>query len=414
MPTYNTERLQAIRIVEALRSGVPTRATTRELPNLRPELTELIRADLEGFSENNIPTGRLVWGKYGQGKSHFLTMIEHIALDMNFGVSFITLSREVSCHNLFHFYRRAAPVIRIPNSNVPGIFNELSRTNAADLPESPIQKIGRYSHTLPAIVVECMLRAGGSDYFDDLYNDLIGERLPIADIRRVANEVGIGDRMRGLPRFRQDNAGAYFGVFADVIQFCGFKGWVILIDEVELTARLGRVSRLKAYRNLNWLLNYDGELKYPIYVIGAAATSLQDVWSFETGRRVPDRVGMPELAEEKFGLDEKRRIEEFFEQSLSANCPTISSIDREILDELMNRVVQLHGVAYDWNVPTFDQIKQHLEQLSVDDPIRTYIRATLEVLDNIAMTGEASEVVTEELVEGVVDEEPEYFREVEE
>lgn len=68
---YDAERLHAIHIVEALRSGVPTRATTRELPDLRPELTEHIRSDLENFSENNIPSGRLVWGKYGQGKSHF-------------------------------------------------------------------------------------------------------------------------------------------------------------------------------------------------------------------------------------------------------------------------------------------------------------------------------------------------------
>lgn len=413
MPRYNPERMLAVCIVEALRSGVPTRATTRELPDLRHELTEMIRMDLENFTANNPPKGRLVWGKYGQGKSHFLTMLEHKALDMNFAVSHITLSREVSCHDLFQFYRRAAPEVRIPNSNVPGIYNELSRKYAKDLPESPIQNSNRYSHQLPAIVVECMLRARSTDYFDDLYNDLIGEQLPIADIRRVANEIekiGIGDLTRGLPRFRQDNIDAYFGVLADVIQFCGFKGWIILIDEIELIMRLGRVSRLKAYRNLNWLLNFSGELKYPIYTVGAAATSLQDVWLDGTGRRIPDRIGMPELAKERLGLDEGRCLDEFFNQALSDDCPIIKSVDRSRLDELLNKVVRFHGIAYDWQAPTFEQVQDHLRQLSVDDPIRTYIRATLEVLDNIAMTGEAAEVVTEELVEGVVDEDPEYFR----
>lgn len=340
-------------------------------------------------------------------------MLEHIALDMNFGVSYITLSREVSCHNLFHFYRRVAPAVHIPKSNVPGIYNELLRTNAANLPETPIQDRDRYPHILPAIIVECMLRAGGTDYFDDLYNDLIGERLRIAEIRRIANEIGIGDLMKGLPRFRQGNIDAYFGVFADVIQFCGFKGWVILIDEVELIARLGRLSRLKAYRNLNWLLNYSGELKYPIYVIGAAATSLQEVWSFETGRRIPDRNGIPELAEERFGLDERKRLEKFFNRSLGDDCPTITGVDRNSLDELLRQVVRLHGVAYDWEVPTFEQVKEYLVQLYVDDPVRTYIRATLEVLDQLAITGEAPKVETDELIEGAVDEDPEYFRQEE-
>ncbi|MBL7192062.1 DUF2791 family P-loop domain-containing protein [bacterium] len=235
--------------------------------------------------------------------------------------------------------------------------------------------------------------------------------MPIADIRRIANEVGIGDQMRGLPRFRQDNADAYFGVFADVIQFCGFRGWVILIDEVELIGRLGRVSRLKAYRNLDWLLNLSGEMKYPIYTIGAAATSLQDVWSFETGNRFADRTGMLELAEEKFGIDEKGRMEEFFERALSDHCPVITAVDRSRLDELLNQVVQFHSIAYDWQAPTFDQIKHHLQNLSVDDPVRTYIRATLEVLDNLAMTGRAPEVQRGELIEGSVKEEPEYFHE---
>ena len=411
MPTYNPERLQAVRIVEALRSGVPTRATTRELPDLRPELIDLIRTDLKNFNEDNIPTGRLVWGKYGQGKSHFLTMIEHFALDMKFGVSYITLSREVSCHNLFQFYRRAAPIVRTPDSKVPGIYNVLLRTNAADLPKSRIQNKERYTHQLPAIVVECMLRGRGSDYFDDLYNDLIGDRMRIGDIRRVARDAGIVDQMRGIPRFLQSNVDAYFGVLADVIQFCGFRGWVILVDEVELIARLGRVSRLKAYRNLDWLLNFSSEMKYPVYTIGAAATSLQDVWSFETNRRAPDRIGMPELAEEKFGIDEKRRMEEFFEHALSDHCPTITAVDRSRLDELLNQVVQIHSAAYKWQAPTFDQIKHHLQNLSVDDPVRTYIRATLEVLDNLAMTGQAPEVQPEELTEVSVDEDSKYFRE---
>jgi hypothetical protein len=66
---------------------------------------------------------------------------------------------------------------------------------------------------------------------------------------------------------------------ADAIVWCGYKGWVILIDEVELIGRLGKVGRLDAYQNLNWLLNWSRTMLYPIYTVGVVALSLKnDVW----------------------------------------------------------------------------------------------------------------------------------------
>lgn len=121
MQKYDENRKQAIAIVESLRSGIPTRASTRELPDLRPSLTQLIKQDLAQLAQDNIPQGRLVWGAYGQGKTHALTTIEHIALDLGFAVSRVSLSREVSCHHLFNFYGRAASAIRTPNSQIFGI-----------------------------------------------------------------------------------------------------------------------------------------------------------------------------------------------------------------------------------------------------------------------------------------------------
>ncbi len=69
-------------------------------------MTGVIRSDLLTFSEGRAPRGRLVWGQYGQGKTHVLTTVEHLALDMGFAVSMVSLNREVSCHNLLHFYSR--------------------------------------------------------------------------------------------------------------------------------------------------------------------------------------------------------------------------------------------------------------------------------------------------------------------
>lgn len=65
----NLDKNTAIAIIESLRSGIPTRISTRELPNLRPNLTNKIVQDLDQFAVGNIPQGRLIWGAYGQGKT---------------------------------------------------------------------------------------------------------------------------------------------------------------------------------------------------------------------------------------------------------------------------------------------------------------------------------------------------------
>lgn len=90
--------------MESLRAGILSRASTKELSDLRPSLTSPIKQDLAQLAQGNIPKGRLIWGDYGQGKTHALTTIEHLALDLGFAVSRIFLSREVACHHLFNFY----------------------------------------------------------------------------------------------------------------------------------------------------------------------------------------------------------------------------------------------------------------------------------------------------------------------
>ncbi len=276
---YDDNRQQAIAVVESLRAGIPTRASTRELADLRASLTKLIKQDLEQLAQGNTPRGRFVWGAYGQGKTHVLTTVEHVALDLGFAVSRVALSREVSCHHLFNFYGRVASAIRTPKSQILGIQQSLNKKASFDLPASRIQEPDRYIHPLPAFVLEDYFYTTGEEQ-DLLYGDLMGTRLTMPEIKRIHRN----SREESLPKFDstfgvKKHGSAYFGVMADALAWCGYKGWVILIDEVELIGRLGKAGRLEAYRNLNWLMNWSGTMPYPIYTVGVVASSLRnDVW----------------------------------------------------------------------------------------------------------------------------------------
>lgn len=409
MMVYDDERLKAVAVVESLRAGVPTRESTRTLPDLRQDLTELIKKDLILFQQGqNIP-GRLVWGPYGQGKTHVLTAAEHLALDMGFAVSRVSLSREVSCHNLFHFYGRVATSLRIPDSQVFGLQRIFNKKKASDLPESPIQETHRYIHPLPALILEDYFYTDGEEQ-DMLYSFLMGNNLSISEFKRIHRVC----RTQPLPKFEvnfktSEHASAFFGVLADAVRFCNYRGWVILIDELELVARLGKVSRLKAYRNLNWLLNWSGEMTYPIYTLGAAAVNMQDeLWFSTDPKRTVDSRTIPVLAEERLGRAARDEMEDFFDKAISDDCPNVKPVNESDLIILLEELVKIHGIAYEWDAQ-LDAYKL-LHDLG-NQTVRTYIRATLEALDVQYLYQEEVIPEAQDQVAVTLDTENDFFKE---
>ncbi|MDX2271340.1 MAG: BREX system ATP-binding domain-containing protein [Cyanobacteriota bacterium] len=380
MQQYPAPRKRAITLIESLRSGIPTRLSTRELPDLRAGLTQQMQEDLQTFGSQTC--GRLIWGAYGQGKTHALTSIEHLALDMGFAVSRVALSREVSCHHLLNFYSRVASILRLPDKQGFGLAHPLSHKTTSQLAQSPLAQADRYSHPLPALILEDSFYAIGDDQ-ELLFGDLAGTRLTLPELRRIHRDCRGGS----LPRFpvsfkASEHASAYFGVLADAIVLAGYKGWVILIDEVELIGRLGKLGRLQAYRHLNWLLRWSSQANpYPVYTVGMAASSLRhDVWF--SGHLTPtarhDRALIPALAAERLGETVAQDLIRFFDQAISSHCPSIQPLRSQDLVILLNKIVDLHSIAYDWQ-PQVDVLA--LIESVGSQPIRTHLRATLEALD---------------------------------
>lgn len=365
---------QAIMAIESLRAGIPTRLSTRLLPDLRASVTDKILLDLASFETGVIPAGRILWGQYGQGKTHALTAIEHQALDHNFAVSRVSLSREVSCHNLFSFYSQIAPRIRTPDSTLEGIQQYLNRLHPVDIRQTILFQDERYRNNLPLTMLEDYLFAEGEDK-EKLYGALLGLRLPGSEISRMHRSVK-GEKLPSLHFKATEHADAFLGLMADTLQMCGFEGWVILIDEIELIGRLGKLSRYKAYKNLDWLLNWGSTQKYPIYTVAAAATRLQDdLWY---GKEQDDRSMMPELAEAKWGPAAGMDMIRFFMRAVDNNALNVLPARSADLETLLDCVADLHGQAYEWQ-PDFSssELIRHVGA----QPVRTYIRAALESLD---------------------------------
>lgn len=122
-------------------------------------------------------------------------------------------------------------------------------------------------------------------------------------------------------------------------------------------------------------------MSYPIYTVGVVASSLRnDVW-FSSDRlqsAKSDRHQIPELANQKFGREEEAEINNFFDLAISKQCLTIEPLSQDELSKLLESLVKLHQTAYDWDAQLdVSNLIQHMG----DQPVRTHIRAALEVLD---------------------------------
>ncbi|MBM3268883.1 MAG: DUF2791 family P-loop domain-containing protein [Candidatus Sericytochromatia bacterium] len=399
-------RTQALSVIEALRAGVPTRQSTRSLPDARKNVTDQIVADLAAAAGGNPPPGRIVWGEYGQGKTHLLTTIEHAALDRGFAVSRVSLSRDVSLHNPFSLYGRLASILRVHDSAIPGLHTPLLRTGAHGLPGSPLKQPDRYGHPLPALLLEDFFYTADEDR-ELLYGGLVGARLAPAELRRI-HRTSRGEALPKFERFRAaSHATAFFGVMADAIRYCGYKGWVILLDELELLLWLGRASRLAAYMNLEWLLDWSGDRRYPIYFVAGAAKNMQsNVMISGSGRRIPDQTAIPELAAAKLDLVSQQRLVRLFDRTLSPQCPIIGPIHSDALRGILGRIVELHGAAYDW--PAHLDIPE-IQARCANQPVRTMIRATVEALDLRFLHGDPALPELADLTEYSLEEAEDFF-----
>ena len=67
-------RTDYILMLEAIRAGIPSRITVDATTDLRHHLVGKIDKDLALLESGISPKGRLVWGEYGQGKTHLLKL----------------------------------------------------------------------------------------------------------------------------------------------------------------------------------------------------------------------------------------------------------------------------------------------------------------------------------------------------
>lgn len=377
---------EARHVIEALRSGIPSRAVGQYFSEARPGIMKEISGHLDETCETGKSKGMIIAGKYGEGKTHLLNTVFSMAHSNNMVVSYLSLSKETPFDKLYLVYQKLVNNTFLPKRVQPGFTqilekmtpgspaaNELLLYAAKHLETDKLYYLLRAYLNTEDLDEKFMLQA-------DLEGDFIANVLLKQIYRRIYNE-----RVKYNVNFsKTKHCGDYFSFLSRLFRLMGYNGWVILIDETELIGRLSKKARLNAYRNMAQFLLPDERLEgiYTLFALGASYT--EDV--IETKH---DYENLEEIYSEQ--QEPVRTV-----LNLITRAQQLAPLTDSEIREVLKKIQVFHGRAYDWN-PNISMGTILAATQSGGYLLRTKLRAAIELLDQLYQYGEAGNTRINEL-----------------
>jgi hypothetical protein len=368
---------EARHIIEALRSGIPSRAVGQYFSEARPQIMHEIIQDLEAVRGDGKSGGRIISGKYGEGKTHLLNTVFNIAHANHMVVSIISLSKETPFDKLYLVYQKLVNSTYLPKRLQPGFMQELDQLT----PNSPLTNdlLLFAAKQLETDSLYHILRAYvNTDDQDEkflLQTDLEGDFVPNLQIKQICRRI-FDERIAFQVNFvKSKHYLDYFSFLSHLFMLLGYKGWIILFDETELMGRLGKKTRLKAYQNMaNFLYPHKQlESTYSLFAISASY-----------GEDVIESKHEYESVKESFSDEEAKPLLDVL--GAIRKAPQLAPLTTEEINEILLKLVQFHGRAYNWEPKV--SVAQMMKTIdSGGHLLRTKIRSSIEYLDQLYQYG---------------------------
>ena len=357
-------KLEARLAVEALRNGVPNREAVRELGCNQPQVEERFIGmldELAGTDERSAgPQGTLVSGDFGSGKSHLLAHLEHLALSRNFVCSRVAISKETPLYDLGKVFTSAMENGRIPNRR--GRFIEELALSMK--PES--DKYSAFAHWADTAASNGLLsmmfpasrvvheRSGDLDLISEIESFWAGDRILISKIRNGLRQIDQSQYYKFRAPKAADLPPQRLRFAVELIKSVGYRGWVVLLDEVELIGSYSILQRGRSYAEIaRWMGFVQGE-NYPgLIVVGAVTEDFASAIISPDGQKKDSDYVRPKLEQSArynaLGVRAERGM-----RLLEQNC---LALEPPSDDDVKATVKTLHGLysrAYEWEPPAHE------------------------------------------------------------
>ncbi len=378
-------KFKCLRALEALRNGVPNRDAVKILGCNQPDAESRFDDMLTQVSDTDNPPssalGMVVSGDFGTGKSHLLNHLEDRALSKGFVCSKVVISKETPLYDLGKVFKSAVDNGRMPDRS-GRLIEELGHALKPDTQE--YAKFFQWanetkSNGLNQIFPASLLVHERSNDFE-LNNEIeyfwSGDRIKVSRVKDGLRQIGQlqsysfrAPKATELPPQR-------LCFVIELIKAAGYKGWVLLLDEIELVGSYSQLQRGRSYAELTrWLGEAVDEL-YPGLVTVGTVTGDFAPFVISPGGDKKDRdYVVPKLAVRYSGIIPRA---ETGMRLLERECiPLVQPNDTEI-QHTIDKLRDLYSAAYDWEAPN---LKAESRGAGYQNRMRYKVRASINQWD---------------------------------
>ena len=274
------DRVSARLAIEALRAGVPNSEAINRLGCPSDRIEARFETALDNAADAPEP-GLAVAGGFGTGKSHLLGYLREAALQRNFVVSTITVSKETPLSVPGVTYAAAMRNATMRGINDDAITRAL--TNVERL-EGAVQGLELWASTPQAAMsptfgamIHLIGRGMSAELRHAIEAFLADGRAPLPSLRRALKDKHVRSLFDIGPVAPADLVRQRMRFIPQLFCAAGFAGWVVLLDEVELIGRYGPLQRALAYAELARWLGLDEATRVPgIFAVCAITDDYAD------------------------------------------------------------------------------------------------------------------------------------------
>ena len=360
-PTESRNRtLDCRRALEALRNGVPNGEAVRMLgcnqPQAEARFADLLAQAADGENPPPSALGMLVSGDFGSGKSHLLTHLERQALAEGFVCSKVAVSKETPLYDLGKVFKSAMENGRMPDRS-GRLIEELGqrlrpRQDAYDDFFHWADDAGA-SGLSPMFPASLMVHRLSNDLV--LNNEIeafwAGDRIRVArvkgglrDISRLQSYGFSAPKAAELPPQRMRFA-------VELIKAAGYKGWVVLLDEIELIGQYSLLQRGRSYAEVaQWLGQSIGHSYPGLVTVGAVTVDFAAAVISADGKKDRDYV-RPKLEEPRkrgAGYNDLIPSAETGMRLLERECLPLNPLADADIRGTLEALREIYRDAYGW------------------------------------------------------------------
>ncbi|MEO3938555.1 BREX system ATP-binding domain-containing protein [Dermatophilaceae bacterium Soc4.6] len=390
---WDAERLSRRRAVEALRSGVPNADAVTALGSGQSAIEDRFSALLEqvaaGRDGSRPRASLLLGGGFGEGKSHLLTHLGHLARSAGYVVSPVVISKETPLYDPAKILQAAVASATAPDGGRDVVAEAAAALDPDSLAYADLLRWlrgpgrdlnERFEATLLLHQRLGTDAAGGDEEFvDSIVRFWSGDPLPVPDVRRQLKAIGEGNTFTFSPVRARELARQRLRFLPRLLRAAGRPGWVILLDEVELMGRYSLLQRGRAYAELaRWLDGERDDTGEPVVVVGAMTDDFEAAVLIGKNDRevLPTRLRGKQTDE----YAEMASLAEAGMRHIERDLVRLVPPDTAELDRAYSTLKRLHGAAYGWK-PTE---VAGLERLGATR-MRQYVRAWINEWDLVRM-----------------------------